>query len=51
MAAARLLRFDDCPMEKRPTIKPHEHRTYPRGAPAQQRPAIAATLLPEDSYI
>ena len=42
MAAARLLRFDDCPMEKRPTIKPPEHRTYPRGAPAQQRPATAS---------
>ncbi|HET9739102.1 MAG TPA: hypothetical protein VFP78_13380 [Solirubrobacteraceae bacterium] len=25
-------------MEKRPTTKPPEHRTYPRGAPAPPRP-------------
>jgi hypothetical protein len=42
MASARRLQFDGGSMEKRPTIKPPEHRTYPRGAPAPQRPATTS---------
>ena len=41
MAGARRLRFDGG-MEKRPTITPPEHRTYPRGRAAPVKQATQA---------